>query len=538
MQFINEEIAGDLRALGNQLDTPIPIRCLFDKRRPNSVQQKQLLEEVAQHMSKKLDVTFLDIGERPDSAPIPSDMAPVTIIDGKAGGRIRFFGVTAGQEFSTLIEAIVMASTGHTSVNQSQQRLVEAIRAPIHLEVIVTLTCPYCPRAVRVANQLAILNPNIRSDMIEASEFLDIVEDYQVRGVPKTMINRKGSFEGALSLEEVIKKITNEVTTKNQPNPEANKEYDTLIIGAGPAAMSAAIYAARKGLKVALIGEKIGGQVAETAFIENWLGSPRISGEELVQQFQRHFETYPLAELLRTTVTEVKKNNHGFIIRTSNEREFSGKSVVYCAGKKFRTIGAPGEDKYIGRGIAFCATCDAPLFSGKNVAVIGGGNSAFTAVKDLAPYAKSILVIHILKVFQADKVLREEVEKFASVKFLYPAQVLSFEGDVALKRIHVRLLEENKDLTLDVAGVFEEIGLTPNSSPVQNLISLNRNSEIPVKKDQSTEMPGFFAAGDVTDFPSKQIITAAGQGAQAAISAYNYLEKNGFLQDRILKKAA
>ncbi len=539
-KMIDEKAKKQLLAAFKNLKQPVSLILFTQKHacRPCGEQ-----EDILREVKALSDRITLEVKDLVDDAPLAReyrvDKVPGTVVLGKKDYGIRFYGITAGYEFTSLIEAIAMVSRETSGLPPEAEPLLKIIDVPVHLEIMVTLTCPYCPQMVHVAHQLAMANDNIRADMVESSEFPQLVQRYRVSGVPRTVINEAPAFEGALPPMDAILGILKAVKPDvyNRIDEEMRKEagerqvvdvgedrlYDILIVGAGPAAMSAAIYGIRKGLDIAMIGDHMGGQITDTASIENWLGIPSISGEDITVQFRNHAERYALAELLNVKVLAVAQQPYGFAVKTSNDRFFRSRSVVYCAGKEYRRLGVPGEQRFQGRGIAFCATCDAPLYVDKRVAVVGGGNSAFTAARDLLYYAREIHIINILDTFQADPVLMKAVSAAKQVRLHPSTYVKEFLGDEMLTGI--RLESKDGKLTdLPIDGAFLEIGLEPNTAPVKDLLPLNDQREIPVNRDQSTVVPGFFAAGDVTDEPEKQIVVAAGAGAKAALAAARYVE--------------
>ena len=510
--------------------------------------QRNLLEGVAA-LSDKLMLEILSPRENGQAVEeYGIDRFPATLPLGEEDYGIRFFGVTGGQEFASVLEAILMMSTGHSGLPAELEPLVKQIQKPVHLQVFVTLTCPYCPQMVHIAHQFAYLNDNIRADMIESSQFLDLARKYQVEGVPRTIINETTALEGLyperlfyLAILEVVNPeayrrieaaMRDAQGLRNILPLEEGRVYDVLIIGGGPAALSAALYAARKNLEVGLVAKEIGGQLAYTAQIENYLGLPGVGGNELLQRFQFHAESYPVAELVGVSVIEVKEAHGGFLVYTSDDREFAAESVVYAAGKEYVRLDVPNEKRFLGRGIAFCATCDAPLYTDRRVAVVGGGNSAFTAVRDLLSFASDVHLVHRRGTFSADPALVEEVAGHPRVTIHTPYEVKSFVGQERLEGVEIRSSQDGRSETLEVEGVFLEIGLSPNTGPVKALVGLNERGEIPVHADGSTALPGFFAAGDVTDVPEKQISVAVGQGALAALTAYTYLVERGVVARR------
>ncbi len=519
-----------------------PVRLLFFTQRQACAacrEQRELLQAVAA-LSDKVELEVHDLVE--DAGTVRRHgiaRVPATAVVGEKDPGIRFYGVTGGYEFGSLVEAIVLVSTGRLELDDAVVRLARRISRPLHLEILVTLTCPYCPRMVQLAHQLAWLNDQVRADMIDAAQFPELAQRYQVSGVPRTVVNERPAFEGALPpmdalleilrlaepalYEEAEAALREARGERRARDAEPGHDYDVLIVGAGPAAMAAAIYATRKDLDVALLGDTVGGQIVNTASIENWLGIPEIGGEELARLFRAHAERYPVAERLHVQVTRITQEDGRFVAETGDGKRYRARALIYCAGKRYRTLGVPGEQRFLGRGVAFCATCDAPLYRDKRVAVVGGGNSAFTAARDLLPWAREIHLINILDDFQADPVLVEEVRRSGRVRFHPATEVREFLGDERLTGVRLQAADGSSRQDLAVDGVFLEIGLVPNSQPLAGLVELNERGEVPVDRRQATALPGLFAAGDVADEPYKQIIIAAGAGARAALAAYDHL---------------
>jgi alkyl hydroperoxide reductase subunit F len=549
-KVIDSKTKKELEPILKGLRHPVKLLYFFEKDDcPTCKQQEQLLKEISA-LSGKLELKIFDRTLHGDEAlKYKIDKVPATVVMGEKDFGIRFFGVTAGYEFTSLLESIIMISTGATGLDPQLEVLIKTIKKPVHMQVMTTLTCPYCPKMVHVAHQFAFINENIRSDMVESAEFPLLIKKYDVVGVPKTIINEVHSFEGAvpppLAYMEILKAVDPEEYRKVEETirelqgarkakeAEEDYEYEILIVGGGPAAMSAALYGARKGLDVALIANKFGGQITYTATIENYLGVPQIGGQDMTTLFKNHMENYQVAEVLGTNVTTVKKKGKGFMVSTENNKKYKSKSVIYCAGKEYKKLGVPGEEKFIGKSIGFCATCDAPLYTGKRVAVIGGGNSAFTSIRDLLNFASEVHLIHRREEFKADRTLVEEVLKADNIKVHTPWVVHSFIGDEKLSKIRLQSADNKKTIDINIDGVFLEIGLTPNSQPIAKMMKLNSWGEVPIKKDQSTEIPGFFAAGDVTDVEEKQISIAIGDGAKAALSAHKYLVKNKLTKSKV-----
>ncbi|MCD4784547.1 MAG: FAD-dependent oxidoreductase [Candidatus Eremiobacteraeota bacterium] len=506
---------------------------------PMCLQQHQVLDEIAE-ISKNVNLKVYNfVKDHKKAQEYRIDKIPATaIIAGKDHG-IRFYGITAGYEFTTLVETIMMVSVGKSGLHPDLIKLIRSIRDPVHLQVLVTLTCPYCPKAVHTAHRFALENENIRADMVEVSGFPTVAQKYDVQGVPRIVINETSFIEGAVPAEmmsvEILKAVNpdefsslRESIREEEPGRKVRKAdpghtYETIIVGGGPAALCAAVYAARKALDVLLVSKMIGGQIYYTASVENYLGFPGIDGREMIERFKKHAEEYPIAMYLGEFVERIRKDGKNFLVNMEKGKTFRGKSIIYCAGKEYKRLGVPGEDQFIGRGIAFCATCDAPLFKDKTVAVVGGGNSALTAARDLMPYANKVYIIHRRDELTGDPTLFKQLKMIDKVKVYTPWNIVSFTGTDRLRGLRMVKSDFSDMMDIMVDGVFLEIGLTPNTKPVKELIDLNQQGEIPVGRDNAASLKGFFAAGDVTDIPEKQICVATGEGGKAAIAVNRYL---------------
>ncbi|MEI7827876.1 MAG: FAD-dependent oxidoreductase [Euryarchaeota archaeon] len=300
---------------------------------------------------------------------------------------------------------------------------------------------------------------------------------------------------------------------------------DIIIVGGGPAGLTAAVYAARKMLDVLLVTQNIGGQALYSLDVENYMGYQFISGQDLMDRFEKQVEKYNITKVF-STVKSVEKTDETFITHSEEGDEFRGKTIIIATGKKSRTLNAKGLDRLIGRGVSYCATCDAPLFMDSDVAVVGGGNSAITAAYELMSIARKVYLIN-RSALKADEIYLERIRDAPNIERFVGYELVEVTGDDALNSAMLRNLSDASSVTLPVAGIFIEIGLIPNSAVVKDLVSLNKKDEIIVSCDCSTSLPGVFAAGDVTTVPEKQIIVAAGEGAKAAISAYKYLLNEG-----------
>ena len=312
-----------------------------------------------------------------------------------------------------------------------------------------------------------------------------------------------------------------------EPEPEVT--YDLLILGGGPAAMSAAVYAARKLIKLAIITKDFGGQVRETSEIENWLGFQSINAKDLVDMFQEHVKGFDIPVSIGPATVEVKRDVDFFKVRTDDGRIYSGRTLILATGKRHRLLNVPGEKELVGRGVAYCATCDAPFFKGKKVVVVGGGNSAFTTAMDLLKVEAGVTLVNFTKGWRADEALKQRVRQTDKVSLLDYHQVVRIEGRDRVTAVVVRNREDEEEEKLDASGVFVEIGLLPNNESFKDLVELNEQGEVIVDCSCQTSVEGVFSAGDVTTVPHKQIVIAAGEGAKAALSVYNYLTNKSFI---------
>jgi len=520
-----------------------PVRILYFTQEPPCPmcrEQLQVLQDLAA-LSKKLKLEIYDFIRDTDKVlQYGIEQVPATVPLGKKDHGIRFYGLTAGYEFASILEAVMMLSRDSSGLKPELEVLIRALDEPLRLQVMVTLTCPYCSSAVHLANQMAYLNDGIRADMVETGEFPMMAQRYEVTGVPRTVINETHYVDGALPPEafylEILKAVKPEEYRKIEDairesrgerhirKADPSHVYEVMIVGGGPAAMSSALYGARKELDVLLVAGKLGGQVTYTAQVDNYLGLPAMGGKEMTEMFRHHMEHYSIAEALGQDAVRIEKNESLFHVTTEDGTVYRGHAIIYCAGKEYRRLGVPGEERFIGRGIAFCATCDAPLYRGRKVAVVGGGNSAFTSVRDLLGFASEVHLIHRRDEFTADRMLVQEVMSAENLRVHLNMVVREVLGDRKLAGLRLMSVDGATRFDLPIEGVFLEIGLIPNSAPVKGLVPLTDHGEIMVARNCATSMEGFYAAGDVTDAEEKQISIAVGDGARAALAAHRYLQ--------------
>ena len=466
----------------------------------------------------------LSLVEQADAA-LASPISFKLLADGTDTGII-FSGIPGGHEFSSLILAILQAGGSALKLDDSIQALIRAVRQPLQFVTYVSLSCHNCPDVVQTLNQFALLNPAISNEMIDGGLFQEQIEAKNIQGVPAVYLNGEPFANGKIDTARLIEKLLErypDLASAAAP-AEALPLQDVVVIGGGPAGSSAAIYAARKGLNVTIVADRIGGQVKDTMDIENLISVPKTTGPELAGKLHTHLKAYPITirENLRVQSVEKGSATHKVVLNTGEVIET--RTLIVASGAKWRELGIPGEKENIGNGVAFCPHCDGPFFKDKDIAVIGGGNSGVEAALDLAGIVKSVTVLEYMPELKADKVLVEQLGKRDNIRVITSAAAQAIDtedGKVSRIRYTDRTTDEAKELPLQ--GIFVQIGLVPNSDFMGDIVERTRFGEIVINAKGETNTPGIFAAGDVTTVPYKQIIVAMGEGAKAALSAFDYL---------------
>lgn len=443
--------------------------------------------------------------------------------NGKHTG-ITFRGIPNGHEFTSLLLAVLNADgKGKNLPDEMIAQRIKGLCGKVKLQTYVSLTCTNCPNIVQSLNIMALHNDDIAHEMIDGALFQKEADEMKIQAVPTVYANGKMLHVGRGTLGELLEKLENLVGSKQSESCEAiNRKYDVVVLGGGPAGTSAAIYSARKGLRVAIVAESIGGQVKETVAIENLISVPRTTGTQLANSLRTHITDYPIDifENRRIEKADLKgKEKH---ITTIGGEMFSAPAVIIATGAGWRKLNVEGECDYIGRGVAFCPHCDGPLYEGKHVAVIGGGNSGIEAAIDLAGICKKVTVFEFADTLRADKVLQEKAQSTPNVEIFTSSQTTSILGNgekVTGIKVMDRNTQEIKEFPLD--GIFVQIGLSANSTPFVNELETSRIGEILIDEHCRTSVPGVYAAGDVSSVPYKQIIIAMGEGAKAALSAFD-----------------
>ncbi len=439
---------------------------------------------------------------------------------------IVFSGLPGGHEFSSLILAILQAGQGSPiKLDPAIQNLVKHIKQPLPFITFVSLSCHNCPDVVQTLNQFALLNPLISNEMVDGGLFPAEIERLNIQGVPAVFLDGAPFANGKIDTAKLVEKLLERYPDLNQGvAQEALPLQDVLVIGGGPAGASAAIYCARKGLKVTVVADRIGGQVKDTVDIENLIGTTKTTGSQLAQNLQAHLQAYPINVRENLQVQEVMAAGKNYQVRLNSGETLETRTVIVASGAKWRELGVPGERENIGNGVAFCPHCDGPFFKDKDIAVVGGGNSGVEAALDLAAIVKSVTLFEFMPELKADKVLVEQLAKRPNIKVITSAavqEIRSSNGKVS--QIAYRERETNQLQTVDLSGVFVQIGLVPNADFLGDLVEKTKFGEIVINAKCETSRPGIYAAGDVSTVPYKQIVIAMGEGAKAGLSAFDYL---------------
>ncbi|WP_017443980.1 alkyl hydroperoxide reductase subunit F [Gayadomonas joobiniege] len=453
-----------------------------------------------------------------------ADRAPVLVVkNANDQNKVQFAGVPMGHEFTSLILALLQAG-GHP-VKQSAEVIeqIKGLNQPLKFETYISLSCQNCPEVVQALNLIALLNPNVEHTMIDGALFENEVKQRNIMAVPSVYLNGESFAQGRISLAEILNKVDSGAAEKAAAALNQKDDYDVLVVGGGPAGASAAIYAARKGLKTGIVAERFGGQVMDTVGIENFISVKATEGPKLVAGLEEHVKDYDV-DIIQNQLASSLSRNDLIEVGLKSGAQLKSKSVILATGARWREMNVPGEQAYRGKGVAYCPHCDGPLFKGKKVAVIGGGNSGIEAAIDLAGIVEHVTVLEFADTLRADEVLQKKANSLPNIKIIKQAQTTEVVGDgakvTALKYLDRR---DNSEHQIELAGIFVQIGLVPNSEFLKDSLELSPRGEIIIDHKGETSMPGVFAAGDVTTSPYKQIIIAMGSGATASLSAFDYL---------------
>lgn len=518
--MLDASIKEQLKAYMEKLQQPIELVAAYDDSQ-KSQELKQLLDEI-EPMSDKISQRTDDSGDvrRPSFA--------INRVGTDIG--VRFAGIPMGHEFTSLVLALLQVGGHPAKAGQDVIEQVKELDGEFEFETYFSLSCQNCPDVVQALNLMSVLNPKIKHTAIDGALFQDEVEQREVMAVPSVYLNGKPFGQGRMTLEQIIAKVDTGAEAREAEKLKHKDPFEVLVIGGGPAGSSAAIYAARKGISTGIAAERFGGQVADTMGIENLISVPYTEGPKLVAAMEQHVKEYDVDIMnLQRAEKLIPAASKGGLheVRLANGASLKSRTLVLSTGARWRQLGVPGEDEYRNKGVAYCPHCDGPLFKGKRVAVIGGGNSGVEAAIDLAGIVGHVTLLEFASEMKADDVLQKKLRSLKNVEILTSAQTTEVVGENGkVSGISYKDRDSGEEHHVALEGVFVQIGLIPNTEWLKGDIELSQHGEIIVDARGETSIPGVFAAGDATTVPYKQIVISMGEGSKAALSAFDFLIRN------------
>ncbi|MGG6309269.1 alkyl hydroperoxide reductase subunit F [Paenibacillus macerans] len=434
---------------------------------------------------------------------------------------VTFAGVPLGHEFTSLVLALLQVSGRPPKVEQNVIDQIKGIQGEYRFETYVSLSCHNCPDVVQALNMMSVLNPGISHTMIDGAAYKDEVESKEIMAVPTVFLNGELFGNGRMAIEDILGKLG----TSDASEFDGKEPYDVLVVGGGPAGASAAIYAARKGIRTGVVAERFGGQVNDTLGIENFISVKHTEGPKLAASLEEHAKEYGI-DIMKGQRAKGLQKKELVEVELENGAVLKSRTVIVSTGARWRNLGVPGEAEFKNKGVAYCPHCDGPLFAGKPVAVVGGGNSGIEAAIDLAGVASHVTVLEFMPELKADAVLQERLNSLPNTTVLKNAQVKEITGTNKVNGIAYVERESGQEKHIELEGVFVQIGLVPNTDWLEGALERTRMGEIIVDNRGATTIPGVFAAGDCTNSPYKQIIISMGSGATAALGAFDYMIRN------------
>lgn len=476
-----------------------------------SEEMLELINEIAS-MSSQIKVEHTSLSRTPSFS--------VNRVGEETG--ITFAGTPLGHEFTSLVLALLQVSGRPPKVEENVINQIKSIQGEYKFETYISLSCHNCPDVVQALNLMSLLNPGISHTMIDGAVFKEEVESKDIMSVPSVFLNGEFFESGRMNVEEILAKIGSAPDASEFDNKEP---FDVLVVGAGPAGASAAIYAARKGIRTGIIAERLGGQVNDTMGIENFISVKYTEGPKLVASIEEQIKEYPIDVMKLQRAKRLEKKDL-IEVELENGAVLKSKTVILSTGARWRNIGVPGEAEFKNKGVAYCPHCDGPLFTGKDVAVVGGGNSGIEAAIDLAGIVKHVTVLEFAPELKADAVLQDRLYSLPNVTVLKNVQTKEITGTDKVDGVTYIERDTGEEKHVELQGVFVQIGLVPNTEWLEGTLERTRMGEIIVDSRGATTIPGVFAAGDCTNSPFKQIIISMGSGATASLGAFDYLIRN------------
>ena len=519
MPVLDANATAQLKAYLGNLRRPVELVATLDEG-AKSAELRALVEEI-EALSDKVTARFDGTDDRAPSFAIRAD-------EGKA--QAVFAGLPMGHEFTSLVLALLHVGGHPPKEDADLLEQVRGLEGPLHFETFFSLTCQNCPDVVQALNIMAALNPNVSHVAIDGALFKDEVERRQIMAVPTVFLNGQPFGSGRMDLAQIVAKLDTNASARAAEKIAAKEPFDVLVVGGGPAGAAAAIYAARKGIRTGVVAERFGGQVLDTMGIENFISVQHTEGPKLAAQLENHVKEYEVDVMnLQKATGLVPAGADGLHeIRLENGASLKAKTLILSTGARWRQMGVPGEDEYRNKGVAYCPHCDGPLFKGKRTAVIGGGNSGVEAAIDLAGIVAHVTLIEFDSQLRADAVLQSKLRSLPNVTIVTSALTTEVLGDGAKVTGLVYQDRTSEEMhTVELEGIFVQIGLVPNTEWIKGAIDLSARGEIEIDARGATSVPGIFAAGDATTVPYKQIIIAMGEGSKAALSAFDYMIRQG-----------
>ncbi len=514
--MLDANLTNQLREHLTKVNRPVVLAVSLDDS-AKSQELAELLDEIAA-LSEHITVERRDDDERRPSFAIERAGTEVSV---------RFAGIPMGHELTSFVLALLQVGGHPPAASAETIQQIEDLEGEYVFETYLSLSCQNCPDVVQALNAMSVTNPNIRHVAIDGALFQDEVDARQVLAVPTVYLNGEVFGQGRMSLEEIVGKLDSGAAERTAKQIDEKAPFDVLVVGGGPAGAAASIYAARKGIRTGIVADRFGGQVLDTIAIENLISVPYTEGPKLAAALEQHVNEYDVdvMHLQRAARLVPAEDEGGYVtIELESGASLRSRSVVLSTGARWRHMGVPGEEQYRNKGVTYCPHCDGPLFKGKRVAVIGGGNSGAEAAIDLAGVVAHVTLIEFDPQLRADEVLQRKLRSLSNVDIIVHAQTTEVLGDgeqVTGLRYTDRSSGEAHDLELQ--GIFVQIGLLPNTEWIDGVVELSPRGEVVIDERGHTSVPGVFAAGDCTTVPYKQIVVALGAGSTAALGAFDHL---------------
>jgi NADH-dependent peroxiredoxin subunit F len=510
--MLDANIKAQLASYLGRITQPVALIASLDDS-DSARQMRELLEEIAP-LSPLVSARFDGSAARRPSFQVTREGADMGVT---------FAAIPMGHEFTSLVLALLQAGGHPPKVEAAVIEQVRALDADLVFETWMSLTCHNCPDVVQALNLMAVLNPRVKHVAIDGGLFQQEVEERQIMAVPTVFLNGRPFGSGRMELAEILAKVDTGAAARDAATLNAKAPFDMLIVGGGPAGAAAAVYAARKGIRTGIVAERFGGQTLDTMGIENYVSVLETQGPKFAAALEAHVRHHDV-DLMNGQRVAALEPGRTITVKLENGAALRARSVVLATGARWRKVNVPGEAEYANKGVAYCPHCDGPLFKGKKVAVIGGGNSGVEAAIDLAGVVEHVTLIEFADALKADAVLVSKLKSLPNVAIHVNAQTTEISGDgQKVNGLVFKDRASGKTHRVDLAGVFVQIGLVPNTEFLKGALELSRFGEILIDERCATSVPGVFAAGDATTVPYKQIVIAAGEGAKAALSAFDHL---------------